>query len=101
MTHFILDQFAHEIRKLAGSDTVIAARGPTGYVQMVLAPELAALLVKEDMRNKRDEIGDEQAREILSVSIDIGELLNGIEESTQHAEISESQDVVEEGLEVF
>jgi len=92
MTHFILDQFSDEIRNLAGSDTVIAARGPTGYVQMVLAPELAALLVKEDMRTKRNKIDDEQAREILSASIDIGELLNGIEESTQQAENPESQE---------
>lgn len=97
MTHFILNQFADEIRKLAGSDTVIAARGPTGYVQMVLAPELATLLVKEDMREVKGDMTDERAREILSESIDLGELLNGIEDWTQHLDVPESQRVVVEG----
>lgn len=102
MTHFILNQFADEIRRLAGSDTVIAARGPTGYVQMVLAPELATLLVREDMREVRGGMNDEEARKILSASFDLGELLNGIEESTQQSDFWESQRIiVEGGLEDF
>jgi hypothetical protein len=97
MTHFILNRFADHIRKLAGYDTVIAARGPTGYVQMVLAPELAALLVKEDMCDGQVRMDDEEARRILSESIDLGELLNGIEESTQLLGLPESQRVTVEG----
>lgn len=102
MTHFILNQFADEIRKLAGSDTVIAARGPTGYVQMVLAPELATLLVREDMHEVHNDIDDDKARKILSASFDLGELLNGIEESMQQPDVPEWQRiVVEGGLEEF
>ena len=59
----------------AGSDKIIAARSPSGYIQMVLAPELATLLVKEDMN-----VTVEQARSIMKESGDIGDLLNGTDE---------------------
>jgi RTC4-like domain len=72
MADFILNEFSSTIRELAGSDKLIAARGPSGYVQMVLAPELATVLVMQDM-----EVGTERARQILIESSEIGDALNG------------------------
>ena len=67
--------FSSQIRRLAASDKIISSGGVSGYVQAVLVPELAVLLVKEDMR-----VDDEEARGILQESIEIGDLLNEEEE---------------------
>jgi len=100
MTDFILAEFSDDIRRLAGSDKVIAARGATGYVQMVLAPELATKLVMDDMRQSHPNMKVEEAREILGSSSDLGYLLNGLEDVEQQVITSESQQiVVEDGLE--
>ena len=100
MTDFILAEFSDVIRRLAGSDKVIAARGATGYVQMVLAPELATRLVMDDMRQSHPDMKEKEAREILGSSSDLGYLLNGLEDVEQHAITSESQQiVVEDSLE--
>lgn len=63
--------FASRIRRLAGTDKLVSAGGVSGFVQAVLAPELAVMLVKDDMG-----VDDEQARVILKESFDIGNLLN-------------------------
>jgi len=100
MTDFILAEFSDDIRSLAGSDKVIAARGATGYVQMVLAPELATRLVMDDMCQSHPNMKEKEAREILGSSSDLGYLLNGLEDYEQQAATSESlQIVVEDGLE--
>ena len=66
-----MSQFSSKIRRLAASDKLISVGGVSGYVQAVLVPELAVLLVMEDMH-----VDEENARAILRDSIDIGDLLN-------------------------
>lgn len=50
---------------------MIKTAGVTIYAQAVLVPELSVLLVKEDMN-----VSDNEARQILRESIDIGEKVN-------------------------
>jgi hypothetical protein len=69
---FITRSCSDAIRLYAGSDKFIAARDVSGYVQMVLAPELATRLVMEDMN-----VDVERAREIMGESTDLGDLLSG------------------------
>jgi len=52
-------------------------------VQAVLVPELAVLLVKEDMG-----VDDEEARGILQESIEIGDLLNEEEEEVINGKVA-------------
>ena len=70
-----MSNFSSQIRRLAATDKLISSGGVSGYVQAVLVPELAVLLVKEDMG-----VDDESARTILQESIEIGDLLNEEEE---------------------
>jgi hypothetical protein len=73
---FITREFSGALRDRIGSDKVIAARDVSGYVQMVLAPELATRLVMDDM-NKTIE----QARDIMAESAELGDLLHGSTEN--------------------
>lgn len=66
-----MTSFAPKVRRLAASDKLIASVGVAGYVQAVLAPELAVMLVMEDMR-----VDEDGARAILRDSKAIGDLLN-------------------------
>ena len=67
----IISQFATKLQEIALSDSLVQAVGVSGYVQSVLVPELTVMLVKEDM-----EVNDEDAREIMKQSMQIGDLLN-------------------------
>lgn len=67
----IIARFAPRVRELALSDSLVQAVGVSGYVQAVLVPELTTLLVKEDMG-----VDDEEARQIIQDSMEIGDLLN-------------------------
>lgn len=71
-----MSKFSPKLRRLAASDRLISSSGVTGYVQAVLVPELAVMLVKEDLGVD----DDERAREILRESVEIGDLLNEEEE---------------------
>ena len=64
-------RFAGKIRRLAASDKLISSGGVSRYVQAVLVPELAVLLIKDDIK-----VDEEKAREVLRDSVDIGNLLN-------------------------
>ncbi len=66
-----MTSFAPKVRRLAATDKLIASAGVAGYVQAVLAPELAVMLVMEDMR-----VDEDEARAILRNSKEIGDLLN-------------------------
>ncbi|KAL8776177.1 MAG: hypothetical protein Q9213_008367 [Squamulea squamosa] len=66
-----MSKYASRIRRLAGTDRLVSAGGVAGFVQAVLAPELAVMLVRDDMN-----VDEEQARVILSESSEIGYLLN-------------------------
>lgn len=67
----IMSRFAGKLRRLAASDKLVSSGGVSRYVQAVLVPELAVLLVMDDMK-----VDEEKAREILRYSVDIGNLLN-------------------------
>ncbi|ETS87096.1 hypothetical protein PFICI_00924 [Pestalotiopsis fici W106-1] len=71
MTDYIMKRFSDTIRKRAVEDRLVSSRGYTGYVQAVLVPEMAVCLIMEDMR-----VEENDARQILSDSRDVGELVN-------------------------
>ncbi|KAK3300062.1 RTC4-like domain-containing protein [Chaetomium fimeti] len=71
MTENLICEFAALLRRRSVEDRLIAARGHTMYLQAVLVPELAVRLIMEDMG-----VGVEEAREILTESSAVGELLN-------------------------
>ncbi|KAL8743913.1 MAG: hypothetical protein Q9190_003778 [Brigantiaea leucoxantha] len=68
---YIMSTFAARIRRRAAHDQLISTAGVSGFVQAVLAPELAVMLVKDDMK-----VDDEEARVILRDSTGVGNLLN-------------------------
>lgn len=70
-----MSRFQSKIRRLAASDKIVAAAGVSGYVQTVLVPELAILLIMDDLG-----IDTEDARGVMAESVDIGDLLNEEEE---------------------
>lgn len=84
----IMSNFASRIRKLAGTEKLVSAAGVSGFVQAVLAPELAVMLVKDDMQ-----VDEEQARVILKESSDIGHLLN--EEEDEAIKDEEERETLE------
>lgn len=67
----LTSNFASKLRRRAPSDKVISTGGVAAYIQSVLAPELAVLLVMDDMKTDA-----ENARAILKDSTDIGNLVN-------------------------
>ncbi|KAI9814312.1 MAG: hypothetical protein M1826_002278 [Phylliscum demangeonii] len=67
----ILARFAPDIRRLAARDKVMASGGVSEYIQAVLVPELATLLVREDMG-----VDEAEARRILNESAEMGELMH-------------------------
>lgn len=68
----ILARFSNLLRQLAGRrDAVLASRGVSEYIQAVLVPELAVLLVRQDLGVDAD-----RAREVLRESNEMGELMN-------------------------
>lgn len=75
---YILKVFDLPLSGKVKEDAVVRAAGVSNFVQSVLVPELALMLVKDDMRLDWDD--DERAEEILKESAAIGELLNAYEE---------------------
>ncbi|KAJ6190659.1 hypothetical protein N7519_000680 [Penicillium mononematosum] len=67
----IIRRFSVVVRRLATTDDLIKTAGVAGYTQSVLVPELAVLLVKDDMK-----VTDEDARRIMRESMDIGHRVN-------------------------
>ncbi|CAG8975684.1 hypothetical protein HYALB_00007887 [Hymenoscyphus albidus] len=67
----IMNKHTDLIKKRAPKDTLMSARGVTGFVQSVLVPEVAVLLIKEDMK-----ISIEEARDLLAESARMGELVH-------------------------
>ena len=67
----IITRFTNKLRRLSTKDKLIASNSVSRYVQAVLAPELAVLLVKDDMG-----VDDEGARALLRDSAALGNLLN-------------------------
>ena len=75
----IIARFSSKLRRLTRSDKVISISGVSGYVQAVLAPEVAVMLVMDDMRTDSD-----GARKVLDESMEIGNLLNEEEDEVIH-----------------
>jgi len=73
-TQFLSYEFSTRLRSLATTDPVIAARDASGYINMVLVPELASRMIMDDMK-----VDVERAREIMEESHALGELMNGPE----------------------
>ncbi|PPJ50806.1 hypothetical protein CBER1_06488 [Cercospora berteroae] len=75
---YIMNRFADDLRRRSTKDKLILASGiqggVNGFVQLVLAPHLAELLVKEDLDLTQKDWGV-RAREVLTESTEIGELL--------------------------
>lgn len=66
-----IDHFSSYIRSIASADNLIAACSIALYVQEVLVPEIAVLLIKQDTS-----VNNAEARAILGESTEIGEILN-------------------------
>lgn len=67
----IISRFAAKIRAQAPLDPLMQTAGVSGFVQAVLVPELTVMLVRDDM-----DIKDEEARQVIRESMEIGDLLN-------------------------
>lgn len=77
-TDHIISQLNDEIREQADKDKLIASSGVeggvSGFVQAVLVPHLAELLIKEDLKLTGD--WSSQARTIIADSCELGEILH-------------------------
>ncbi|RKF53272.1 hypothetical protein GcM3_220007 [Golovinomyces cichoracearum] len=71
MSENVFDKFTPLLKKRIIQDRLIAARGYTPYVQSVLVPEVATLLIQEDMV-----ISLSEARNVMLKSAAVGELLH-------------------------
>jgi hypothetical protein len=71
-TRYIVDEFGPELRRKAITDWLLRTTGVPDYVLMILTPELAVTLIKEDMRV----CDEEKARRILQESRRLGETLH-------------------------
>lgn len=87
----IMHKFTVLLKKRAIEDELMSARGVTPYVQSVLVPEIASRLIMEDMK-----VSLEKAREILSESSEIGELLNEELRDVVKKTVSDSEEVEED-----
>ncbi|KAE9964887.1 hypothetical protein EG328_006719 [Venturia inaequalis] len=76
MTNHITTTFHDLLRGKSAGDYVIStsARGVANYARLVLAKELATLLIRDEMK-----VSLERARDILFKSTSVGEVLNGKE----------------------
>lgn len=86
----IICHFSHKIRRRAASDSLVSTGGVSAFVQAVLTPELAVMLVKEDMKTD-----DEGARAVLRDSAEVGHLLNEEEDEVIQDPESENEFGVE------
>lgn len=84
-----MSHFATKLRLQADRDRLISSRGVSNYVQAVLVPELATLLVMDDLK-----VDAEEARKVLRDSVELGNFLN--EEEDEAIKDPEP----EEGMEV-
>lgn len=83
----IMQKFTALLQKRMVKDRLMSARGFTPYLQSVLVPEVAVLLIKDDM-----DVSDEEARDILTNSAVIGELLNEEVREVVKKRIGDSED---------
>ncbi|KAK3950923.1 RTC4-like domain-containing protein [Pseudoneurospora amorphoporcata] len=90
MSEHLVNKFSSELRKRAVQDRLVSKRGHTAYVQSVLVPELAVRLIIEDKANNDQKVTEEEARNIMTDSVWVGELLN--EEDADHVLYEDEED---------
>lgn len=66
-----MHEFTPLLKKMVVKDRLMASRGVAGFVESVIVPEVAVLLIKEDMN-----VGVGEARDILTDSASLGELIH-------------------------
>ena len=81
-----MSTFASKLRRRSSTDSLISSRGISNYVQAVLVPELATLLVMDDLK-----VDAERAREVLQDSVELGNFLN--EEEDEVIKDPETDDI--------
>ncbi len=69
----IVAEFGSELRQIAVRDRLISSTGVADYILTVLVPELAVMLIKEDMKGS-----DKMARQTLQESTRLGETLHDV-----------------------
>lgn len=82
-----MSTFASRLRRRCSTDSLISSRGISNYVQAVLVPELATLLVMDDLK-----VDAEKARKALQDSIELGNFLN--EEEDEMIKDPETDDTI-------
>lgn len=93
---------SEQIRKRAKTDRLVSPSGYqggiSGFVQGVLVPHLAELLIKEDMQlTGRD--WSKRAREIVAESAEVGELLHSdVREQGHVVNVDEEADIQEDWM---
>lgn len=83
----IMKEFTPLLKKRGVTDRLMAARGVTGFVQSVLVPEVTLLLIMEDMGVEK-----EKARDILTDSVAIGELVHEEIKDVVPRQVEDSED---------
>ncbi|KAI9740976.1 MAG: hypothetical protein M1834_002687 [Cirrosporium novae-zelandiae] len=71
MCDLLITTFSSNLQTAQSEDSLLKSLSVPIYVQEVLVPELTIILVKDDMN-----VDDEQARNILNESSELGDLLN-------------------------
>lgn len=74
MHSHIISTFGSRLRDVAEEDVVMRSAGVSNYVRSVLVPELAMMLIKDDMGIAHD--ADERAKVIMNESAEMGDLTN-------------------------
>lgn len=83
----IMHKFTPLLKKRIVEDKLMSARGFTPYVQSVLVPEVASRLIMEDLS-----VTLEKARDVLTESVEVGELLNDEIRDVVKRRIEDSED---------
>lgn len=68
---YVTNNLSHALHQCAPTDKTIAARGVASFIQAVLIPELALMLIMEDMK-----LNLEEARRVLDQSRALGDQVN-------------------------
>jgi hypothetical protein len=71
ISEHVIREFSGLLSKRSVKDRLISKRGTTAFVQSVIVPEVAVQLIMEDMS-----IDDAEARDVLTESANIGELVH-------------------------
>ncbi|KAF2831282.1 hypothetical protein CC86DRAFT_366681 [Ophiobolus disseminans] len=83
VTEYVMKMLKNEIKNC--TDAVVQGSGPATFIQAVLVPEMAILLIKEDCRVDREE-----AEDIREKTYEMGMLLN--EEIEDQVEVHDQSD---------